>query len=145
MNSTLIARYQTLVRSPDPATRRLAAAQLRRLRQPPVARLRSAEGRASRWGHVPVADLFAAQGNNLHPRKSGRIDAGHEPVHASKSGRCVSIDPVRGLWYCRSCRRGGDAATYLMQIHGWTYHQTADELRQRYGTRERPVLRVEVS
>lgn len=52
----------------------------------------------SRWVHVPLADLFAATGNPLYPRNGDHLETGHEPVHGSKSGRCVFIDPGKGRW-----------------------------------------------
>jgi hypothetical protein len=45
----------------------------------------------------------------------------------------VVIDPAIGLWWCRACRRGGDAATLLMQLHGWSYRRAAQVLRERFG------------
>jgi DNA primase len=72
------------------------------------------------------------------------VETGHEPLHHSKSGRCVVINATEGTWYCRSCRKGGDAASFLMQHRGATYKVAVAYLRDRYGTAERPVLRVEV-
>lgn len=86
-----------------------------------------------RWGHVPLVELFEQAGNRVHGRSGGRAECGHEPVHGSKGGRCVTIDPTRGLWYCRSCRTGGDAVRLVCQAHGLSYGAAVRWLADRYG------------
>ena len=56
-----------------------------------------------------LSQLFADAGNTLRATATG-FRSGHEPVHSSSSGACVSIDPAQGVWYCHSCQQGGDAA-----------------------------------
>lgn len=122
----------------------IARHQLARLMREPHNGPRKPASR-SRWGHVPIADLFAAAGNRLHVRGSGRIETGHEPIHGSKGGHCVTIDPTTGLWYCRSCRTGGDAARYVRQLRGCTYAEAARWLTERYGIptgAKRPQRRI---
>jgi hypothetical protein len=98
----------------------------------------SAKGRqpsrqSSRWADVPLAELFRQAGNPIHVRANGVIETGHEPVHASQSGRCVEIDAVRGLWWCRGCRQGGDAVTLVKQMRGSSAQEAARELTARFG------------
>jgi len=141
-HSTIVAqRYRELAANPDPQRRALARRQLDRLTHI----RRGSHGDTplpSSWAHVPLAALFAAQGNVLWAQSRGTIKTGHEPIHGSKSGTCVVIDPDRGLWFCRSCRRGGDAAGFLMALRGWDYRCAAERLRWQYGTARRPVLHV---
>src|SRR5439155_799434 len=101
---------------------------------PAVAAPNPAQGRASRWAHVPLTTLFEEQGNRLFPRPGGLYESGHEPMHGSKSGRCVFIEPAAGRWWCRSCRQGGDAASFVMTLNGWNYARAARWLTERYGS-----------
>ena len=63
------------------------------------------------------AHLFAQHGNTLEVTTAG-FEAGHEPVHTSKSGRCVTIDATKDCWYCRSCLVGGGLVQALMSLEG---------------------------
>src|SRR5438067_304495 len=73
---------------------------------------------SSRWTNIPLIELFAEQGNRIRERSDGRLESGHEPFHSSRSGRCVLIDKTAGIWFCRSCRHGGDAATLIKRLRG---------------------------
>ena len=100
-----------------------------------VGRRRRPEGttvRPSPWCHVPLGDLFGAH-NTLYPRSNGLLECGHEPLHTSKGGRCVLVDPGAGRWWCRSCRQHGDAATFVMAVNGWAYTEAAGWLAAQYG------------
>jgi hypothetical protein len=87
----------------------------------------------SRWSHVPLGELFAAAGNAVHRRGEGVLESAHEPEHGSRSGRCVLIFVKSGRWWCRSCGARGDAATYIMRLHGVGYAEAAAWLVERYG------------
>ena len=126
-----VERYHAMLDAPDPLKRELARIQLARLRGRP--RRAPAPITRSRWAHVPLTDLFVQQGNRVRHRNDGRFETGHEPMHASKSGRCLIVDPTLGRWWCRSCRRGGDAPAYVMDARGWSYRQAAAWLERRYG------------
>jgi hypothetical protein len=77
--------------------------------------------------------LFTEAGNPLSYRADGLIDTGHEPFHSSRSGRCVFIDPVTGFWWCRACRKGGDAVTLVRLLRGCGYADAAAQLATRFG------------
>jgi hypothetical protein len=109
------------------ARRQLARLHLERARKQTTARP------ASRWAHVPLAALFERSGNVLHPRSNGTVVTGHEPVHRSRSGRCVVLWPTDGRWWCSSCRRGGDAVRAVMSLEGVPYRAALAQLIQRYG------------
>src|SRR5262249_36991185 len=64
-----------------------------------------------------LSQLFTAAGNTLHATPTG-FRCGHEPVHTSSSGTCVSIDPSKSIWYCHSCQQGGDVVTAVMSLQG---------------------------
>ena len=134
MRTVLSQHYRRLLLNSDLETQRLAQLQLERLRR--VSASPVPKRAPSRWAHVPLAALFADAGNRLHAR-GARWESGHEPLHGSKSGRCVLIDPSAGHWYCRSCRRGGDAATFVMDLRGSSYPAAVAWLIERYGSPER--------
>jgi hypothetical protein len=126
----LRAQYAALLTSDDPAQRELAEVQLHRL-----------EGRPYRHGAADpphlvgsAADLVAlveAVVGPLHERANGSYD-GHCPWHGSRSGTCLAIfrgDEGEWRWYCRSCRRSGDAVHWLTLTAGITF----GEARRRLG------------
>lgn len=134
----VLARYREMAAGSDSDLRRLAEAQLNRLARFHRSAIHGVNAdtsapRTSRWAHVPIADLFHAAGNAAYERANGKIETGHEPLHSSKSGRCVVIEPEAGLWWCRSCRHGGDAAAFVMALHGWPYPRASVWLKERYG------------
>jgi hypothetical protein len=87
--------------------------------------------RRALWAHVLV-DLFAKD-NPVTRRPNSTLTCGHEPWHSSRSGRCVIIWPSTGRWWCSSCRKGGDAVTYVMARQGCDYASAAQWLGERYG------------
>lgn len=119
------ARYANRV---DPVARR----QLAKLNKKPGRSFSRRDG-GRPWGHVPILDLFEQAGNRVHVRPGGRAECGHEPIHGSTSGRCVTIDPDRGIWYCRSCRTGGDVVRLAMQTQGVSGAAAVKWLVARYG------------
>ncbi len=141
-------RYRAALADPDPQARAVARHQLARLQRSASPPSRSAARPAARWAHVDLAALFAAAGNAVYRRGADSAEAGHEPLHGSRSGRCVLIDLPAGRWWCRSCRRAGDAATFVMDWRGWGYRPAAAWLTARYGppagsARRRPWRVVE--
>jgi hypothetical protein len=127
----LHARYQH-VAADDPVEYEVARRQLTRLDRGSTDRTLFRPS-PSPWRHAPLPELFGTAGNRLHSRGDGRVECGHEPFHSSKSGHCVVIDPAMGLWWCRSCRRGGDVARWVMDLHGWDRAQAEGWLIRHYG------------
>ena len=126
--------YKALADDPDPLVRAVAQRQLARLgRLTHSGRDAAATSAPSRWRHVPLVELFEQAGNTVVARSGGRFESGHEPLHRSKSGRCVLIDPSPGRWWCRSCRQGGDAIALVVALRSWTYGRAACWLTSRYG------------
>ena len=80
----------------------------------------------------PLVTLFQEAGNTLHANGSG-FKTGHEPVHGSKSGQCVKIDPEKAVWYCFSCQRGGDIVAAVMSLQGISRSAAIAVLKERFG------------
>ena len=131
----IVEAYTSDLFSADPILAAVARHQLEQLRataaSPAVADRASPP---SRWAHVPLAALFEQAGNRVVRRRStGDLECGHEPWHRSRSGACVLISPASGRWWCRSCKRRGDAASFLMDLHGCSYAVAAATLESRFG------------
>jgi hypothetical protein len=86
-----------------------------------------------RWSHVSLAQMLEDAGNRLHDRGEGFWESGHEPVHSSRSGRCLWIDTNRSRWICRSCQESGDAVALVMSLRGLTHRQAIAWLTVTYG------------
>lgn len=69
----------------------------------------------TRWAHALnslVGDL-----DERHWVTADEFKTGHSQQHASRSGSCLSVNLAKGLWYCSSCRLGGDSMRWV-EIHG---------------------------
>jgi hypothetical protein len=107
-------RYSQLRRSDDPCERELAHKQATRLR-PKDSELGLPRQPESRR----LAELISETVGPLHERASGDLE-GSCPWHDSTSGRCLLIYREGTRWLCRSCRRGGDAVSWLVLSRGMT-------------------------
>jgi hypothetical protein len=76
-----------------------------------------------------LAQLFAAAGNQLHPTATG-FKTGHEPVHRSQGGQCMTIDADQARWYCHSCHQGGDLIKAVMSLKGVSREDAEAYLRE---------------
>ena len=119
MPDTLRERYAALIDDPDPHLRALAAEQARRLD------LLQRRGRAEySLPEEPTApaevDLVALVERVVGPlqRRSDGTRVGPCAWHASRSGTCLVVWPAEGRWWCRSCRRGGDAIGWVALVEG---------------------------
>jgi hypothetical protein len=91
-----------------------------------------------------LAQVFAAAGNQLYPTASG-FKTGHEPVHRSESGQCVTIDAEKACWYCHSCQQSGDLIKAVMSLKGVSQQEaeaclqelTGKTVRRDSGTRSK--------
>jgi hypothetical protein len=79
-----------------------------------------------------VIDLVILQ-EPRHSKTGSGYKTGHGYAHTSKSGTCLSVDTRLGLWYCSSCRRGGDAVHWVMDIEECSYGQAWQILVDRFG------------
>jgi hypothetical protein len=130
----LRAHYQALLSDGDNDQRQLAAVCLTELSagQATTKHDRDYDGQRAHWGHVLV-DVIIASGNQPLERGSGELKSGHEPLHASSSGTCVSISRDRGVWWCSSCQRGGTAVEWIRSTRNLSYTSATAWLRLRFG------------
>lgn len=49
------------------------------------------------------------------------------PFHADQR-RSLVVYLDTQTWWCFACNTGGDVITWLMRLHGWTFHQTVEAL-----------------
>ena len=116
----------------------LAAVCLQELGEPYASRVvveRNNDDDPVPWAHVLV-DLITAAGNTIVDR--GReLKTGHEPLHSSSSGTCLSINPTRGVWFCSSCQRGGGSIGWVIDVHNLSYQSACAWLTLHYGTPSR--------
>src|SRR4051812_21582799 len=85
-----------------------------------------------KW-RADLETLFAEAGNIIQHGSGDRVESGHEPKHSSSSGTCVLIDAIEGRWYCRSCKKGGDAVTFVRDLKGCGYEEAVAYLTDRFG------------
>jgi hypothetical protein len=140
----LAARYRSALGSRDPLERAIARHQLERLDRA-TGEDRSDEREDSGLPRSVLRDLVERTVGPLHERPNGDLQ-GPCPLHASSSGRCLVLFAGGNRWWCRSCRRGGDAVSWLMLVDGIT----RAEARRRLGLPadrravRRPILSVEL-
>ena len=90
--------------------------------------------RAATWDNAPfwtsVIDLVI-----LGHRNPSNFKTGHDHMHASKSGTCVTVTTSKGVWYCSSpsCRYGGTAIQWVMEREQVGYGEAWDILVVSYG------------
>lgn len=72
--------------------------------------------RVHAWSHCPVLDILKAWGNDPRQRSDGRWASGHEPVHSSSSGTCLSVEETANIWFCSSCEQGGGPLALVVSI-----------------------------
>lgn len=83
-------------------------------------------------GVALLPKLFADAGNLLKPTAQG-FQTAHEPVHASGSGSCVSINADKNVWFCHNCNQGGDALAAVMSLRGLSRGDARAYLRDTSG------------
>jgi hypothetical protein len=71
---------------------------------------------AHTWSHCQLLDVLRAWGNDPRQRADGRWSSGHEPVHSSSSGTCLSVDTEQNVWFCSSCETGGGPLALVTDI-----------------------------
>src|SRR5688572_28590594 len=87
----VLYRKQATDEQLDAPTRAVAREQLARLNRTRPGAAGNTDRRPSRWAHVPLDALLAQAGNAVTRRANGTLVSGHEPMHPSRSGRCLVI------------------------------------------------------
>jgi hypothetical protein len=135
LEQRLRARYEAMLADPDPRRRALARTSLDKLTaMHSAAHLpRPEPDQPAPWAHV-LCDLVTQSGNQLIDRGGGaEVKSGHEPLHSSASGTCVSINREKGLWWCSACQRGGTAISWVQDTRNLAYTSACSWLNLRYG------------
>ena len=129
----VLDHWRQLARSDDPveaSVGRHMLEQWRTARRADETRDQDEERPPARWARC-LADLIDSDEQRWTDTE--HFKTGHSLAHSSRSGTCLSVNLTRGLWYCSSCRRGGDAIGWLVQHQGITRGQAWMALRRRYG------------
>lgn len=136
MIDALQRRLTALAASPSAADREVGRRLTEQLRRPVQLGAAPSDADArSRWSHVDLVGLLEAFGNRVELRGE-TARSGHEPSHGSKSGTCLAAWPSSGRWWCSSCGRSGDAASYVVGALGIGYREASAWLAERYGAPE---------
>jgi hypothetical protein len=122
--------WRALAKDDDPIVRAAARELLADLAEISQPRSRADTATATYW-YLVIDQVIDAEPHRSVT--SGSFKTGHGHAHASKSGTCVSVDTRRGLWYCSSCRRGGTAITWVMDIEQCSYGEAWEILVRRFG------------
>ncbi len=75
--------------------------------------------------------LLSYVGKIVTLRKNGNKYLGLCPFHSEKTGSFY-VDPVKDLFYCFGCSKGGDLFDFYTQMHSCDKHQALKDLAQLY-------------
>lgn len=78
------------------------------------------------------ADIVDVVSGYMKLRKSGRIFKGLCCFHQEKTPS-FTVDPVKQLYYCHGCGRGGDVFSFSQQADGLTFTESAQRIADRVG------------
>jgi DNA primase len=65
-------------------------------------------------------------------RKTGKNWLGLCPFHDDKKPS-FNVEPVRGIYKCFACGKGGNVFTFLMELNGWTFPESVRNLATTLG------------
>jgi len=65
-------------------------------------------------------------------RRAGKNWQGLCPFHDDKKPS-FNVEPVKGIFKCFACGKGGNVFTFLMELNGWTFPETVRSLAQSLG------------
>lgn len=77
-------------------------------------------------------DLVRLVGETVPLRKAGARFVGLCPFHAEKTPS-FSVNAEQGFYYCFGCHAGGDAITFLRELHGLNFREALEQLAARTG------------
>lgn len=125
-----LQRWDVLAHDKDPIVRAAARELVADLKQAARPRRTREDQTPAYWRQV-IAEVI-----NTEPHYSvteAGFKTGHGYAHGSKSGTCVSVDTQLGLWYCSSCKQGGDTLRWMMDTEDFTRGQAWQALVDRFG------------
>lgn len=76
--------------------------------------------------------ILLEDGISLSPAKK-RLVGAHSNKHSSNSKKSLSVDPDRNIYYCFSCKEGGNTISWLTNNRGYSYSEAMDYLAARAG------------
>ncbi len=65
-------------------------------------------------------------------RRAGKNWLGLCPFHEDKKPS-LNVEPVKGIYKCFACGKGGNVFTFLMELNGWTFPEAARNLAGQLG------------
>ena len=77
-------------------------------------------------------DLVELIGESVHLKRSGSNYTGLCPFHNEKTPS-FHVSGAKQLYYCFGCHAGGNAVTFLMDYHNYTFPEALEFLAQRAG------------
>jgi len=77
-------------------------------------------------------DLVRLVGESVPLRKAGARFVGLCPFHAEKTPS-FSVNAEQGFYYCFGCHAGGDAISFLRELHGLNFREALEQLAARAG------------
>ncbi|MBS1911459.1 MAG: DNA primase [Bacteroidetes bacterium] len=78
---------------------------------------------------VNIVDVVS---DYIRLRRTGKNWLGLCPFH-DDSKPSLHVEPVRGIFKCFACGKGGNVFTFLMELNGWTFPETVRNLAQSLG------------
>lgn len=114
---SLKSYYRRLLFDGSPEEQRLASAQLARLERRSSIKKHGLRTEPTSCEKTPLVKLIEAAVGPLTQRANGDW-RGSCPWHSSNSGTCLSVFDGGRAWFCHSCRRGGDRASWYAYREG---------------------------
>ena len=78
------------------------------------------------------ANIVDVVSDYVRLRRSGKNWTGLCPFHDDKKPS-FAVEPVKGIYRCFSCGKGGNVYTFLMEINGWTFPESVRNLAEGLG------------
>src|SRR5829696_7870873 len=78
------------------------------------------------------ANIVDVVSDYVRLRRAGKNWLGLCPFHDDKKPS-FNVEPVRGIYKCFSCGKGGNVFTFLMELNGWTFPESVRNLAQTLG------------
>lgn len=78
------------------------------------------------------ANIVDVVSDYVRLRRAGKNWLGLCPFHDDKKPS-FNVEPVRGIYKCFACGKGGNVFTFLMELNGWTFPETIRSLAQNLG------------
>jgi DNA primase len=78
-----------------------------------------------------AVDIVAVIGQYVQLKKAGRNWKGLCPFHGEKTPS-FNVNADRGFFICFGCQKKGDVFTFVMELEGKSFVETAEQLAERY-------------